>query len=203
MVRPHERRYVPHLLGALSVLFAAGTLGAAFAPMLAVHAPLALIALSPLPRHLVLVAPETTMAAFVAIAAGRRLLSFGVIYYLARAYGEDGFAWVESRYARFGRFARAFERMFRKAGAVMVLLLPGMSSPVAGATRMPATVFFPCATVGVIAWVSLTYVVGDALREWTTPVLAFIREHMLATTAACALLVLVYQWRQRRRVSAR
>lgn len=202
MNRPHERRYVPHLLGALGALIAAGTVGAAFAPVLAVKAPLVLIALSPLGRHLVLVAPETGMLPFVAIAAGRRLLGFGVLYYLARAYGEDSFAWVEGRYKRFGRFARRFERMFRKAGALMVLLLPGMSAPVAGATGMPAAVYFPFATVGVVTWVSVTYLVGDALSAWTAPVLAFIRDHVLETTAACAVAVLLYQWRQRRRQSA-
>jgi membrane protein DedA with SNARE-associated domain len=194
-----ERRYVPHLLGVLGLLLTAGAVGSAFAPVLAVKAPLVLVALSPLGRHLVLVAPETEMAPFVAVGAARRLFAFVVLYYLARAYGDEAFAWVETRYARLGRFARWFERVFRKAAPVVVLLLPGMSAPVAGATRMPATVFLPFAAVGVVAWVSVTYLVGDALSAWITPVLAFIRAHVFETTAACVVLVLFYQWRQRRR----
>jgi membrane protein DedA with SNARE-associated domain len=126
-------------------------------------------------------------------------LNFTVIYWLARAYGEDGFAWVESRSARLGRFARGFERLFRRAAPLVVVLLPGLSSPVAGATRMPAALFFPCAAVGVVGWVSVTYLVGDALGAWIMPVLAFIRAHVWETTAVCAAAVLLYEWSRRRR----
>lgn len=194
-----ERRFVPLLLGALGVLLAAGTIGAAMAPVLAVEAPLALVALSPLGRHLVLVAPVTPIVPFVAVAVARRLLAMGVVYGLGRAYGEDGFVWVERRYARFGRFVRLFERFFRKAAPVAILLLPGWSAPVAGLTRTSPLLYFPLAAVGLTGWMIVTYQVGDALSAWITPMLAFIREHVVSTTAACAALVLLYEWRRRRR----
>lgn len=200
---PAERRYVPHLLGVLGVLLTADALGTAFSPMLAVRAPLLLIALSPLGRHLVLVAPETSFVPFTLIASARRLLAFGAIYFLARAYGEDGFRWIEARYARLGRAARWFERAFQKAAPAVVLLLPGIAAPVAGATRMPARTFFALATPAVVVWVGVAYAIGDALSEWTAPVLTFIREHIASTTAACVVAVLLYQWRRRTRARAR
>lgn len=202
---PPERRYIPHLLGVLGVLLTADTLGTAFAPMLAVRAPLVLIAFSPMGRHLVLVAPETTLPAFVAVASARRLLAFAVIYFLARAYGEGSFKWVEQRYARLGRTARVFERTFRRAAPLAVLLLPGMCAPLAGATGMPPRAFLPLAALAVVGWVTVAYFVGDALSAWTAPVLDFVRAHIASTTAVCVLAVLLYEWRRRarRRESAR
>lgn len=205
MGAPPERHYVPHLVAALGVLFTADALGTAFAPMLAVRAPLLLIALSPLGRHLVLVAGDTSMPAFVAIASARRLLAFAVIYFLARAYGENAFAWVERRYARMGRLARAFERAFRRAAPLVIVLLPGMSAPMAGATGMPPRAYFSLAGIAAVGWVVVAYLVGDALSAWTAPVLAFVRAHIASTTAVCVVAVLLYEWRRRarRRASAR
>lgn len=199
-----ERRHVRHLVGALGALLAAGLVGSAFAPVLAVNAPLLLIVLSPLGRHLVLVAPVTSMPAFVAVAATRRLLGFSLLFFLARAYGEDGFVWIEARHPRTGRFTRHFERVFRRAAPVFVLLLPGTSAPVAGATHMPFRAYLPLATIGTTAWVGVAYLVGDALRAWTTPVLAFIRANMVETTAVCVVAVTLYElWRRRRSTSTR
>lgn len=202
---PPERHYVPHLVATLGVLFTADALGTAFAPMLAVRAPLVLIALSPLGRHLVLVAGDTSMFAFVAVASARRMLAFAVIYLLARAYGESAFAWVERRYSRLGRLTRAFERAFRRAAPLVILLLPGMSAPMAGATGMRPRAYFPLAIVSVVGWVVVAYLVGDALSAWTAPVLAFVRDHIASTTALCVVAVLLYEWRRRaqRRESAR
>jgi len=45
----------------------------------------------------------------------------------------------------------------------------------------------------------VTYQVGGALSHFITPVLQFIRDNVIETTAGCAALVALYEWRRRRR----
>ena len=70
---PEERRIVALCLSILGVLSSGAMLGVAFSLYLVNHYPLLLIALSPLGRHLVLVAPTVHPAAFVVVAVGRHI----------------------------------------------------------------------------------------------------------------------------------
>src|SRR5690349_12670640 len=94
---PRPKRF---LLGSVVVLTATGTAGAAFMPTLLTYSPLLLLALSPLPRHLVLAAPLTAIVPFVAVATLRRVLSGAVAYEVGASYGDRGLKWIEGRYPR-------------------------------------------------------------------------------------------------------
>ena len=194
---------LPWLLGTAALLGVAGTVGMALAPTLLTHSPLLLIALAPIGRHLLLAAPVTAFAPLLMVATVRRMLACVVAYRVGRAYGERGVLWVQQRYPRAGRIVRTFEALFRRAGPLLLLVAPGPPScALAGVTGMRMTWFLPIATVGQMAWITVTYRVGDALSAWLLPLLALLREHMLSTTLACIALVLLARFVRRGRGSA-
>ncbi len=187
-------------MSCVAALTLGGLVGQAFAPTLLTYWPLLLLALSPLPRHLVLVAPITDAVPFVLVAGLRRFVSSTLGYYLGLTYGEQGFAWVERRSARAGRIARFFERWMRRLGApaLIVVASPGLCA-IAGTAKMPAHLVLPCALLGQLIYASVTYALGEALRQWTAPILVFVREHVFEATLATASAIAIYELSRRRR----
>jgi membrane protein DedA with SNARE-associated domain len=188
------------LLGAVAVLTVGNFVGIGFSPVLATEWPLLLIALSPLGRHLVLVAPVTGLAPFVAVATARKLMSSMLGFGLGRAYGADGLRWAERRYPRTGKFLRWLERGLAAAGPLLVVLMPGPAvCALAGVARMRASLVLPLATIGNVGWMTVTWHVGEALGKWILPILAWVQAHVWEATAVCVAAVLLHQWWRRRK----
>ncbi len=78
----HKLRVVRVCLGILAVLATGSLVGVAFSLYLVNHYPLVLIALSPLGRHLVLVAPIVAPTAFLTVAFARRMSFYLTLFYL-------------------------------------------------------------------------------------------------------------------------
>jgi membrane protein DedA with SNARE-associated domain len=191
---PDPRAQLPLILGTAGVLGVGGVLGVALAPALLTYSPLLLIALAPFGRHLVLAAPVTAFVPFLLVATARRVLTCGLAYMVGRAYGETGIAWVQARYPRAGRLVSALRWLFRRAGPLVLLVAPGpIVCALAGVTRMRVLWFVPIATLGQAFWVTVTYRVGEALQAFILPILAWLEDNMLATTLACAALVVAYR----------
>ena len=188
------------LLVALAVLFGAATVGTAFAPYLAIHHPLVLIALNPWPRHIILVAPHTPIVPLVIIATLRGLCTCIVGFEVGRHYGPRGIKLFERRSPRLGTFVRAFERVFSRAAPLFLVLSPGpLTSSLAAISRNSRTMTLALSAFGLAVWASINHQVGDWLKPWTAPILAFFQRHLFATTLVCAVLVFGYQWIMRRR----
>jgi hypothetical protein len=187
-------------LGAVAAIGIANLIGFAFGPALLTHAPLVLIALSPVGRHLVLAATVTPMVPFVIVGAARRMVVTGLGFALGRAYGGNGVVWVKARYPRLEPALRLLEWLFARAAPLILLLSPGpLVCALAGATGMRAWVALPIATAGQIGWMLITYKLGEALAAWLAPITAFVEAYMLPMTLACIALALAYQWLRRRR----
>ena len=179
------------------------TIGVALMPTLLSYSPLLLIALAPLGRHLLLAAPVTAFAPFLVVATLRRLLTCVLSYMVGEAYGEAGIGWVKQHYPRAGRLVRVLERVFRRAGPLVVLFAPGpIICALAGVTRMRWVVFLPIATLGQMAVITITHRVGAALQEFILPILAWLEENMIVTTLVCVALVLAYRFVRRNREAA-
>jgi hypothetical protein len=195
---PEQRRVVRRCLLALGVLGGASMIGVAFSLYLVNHYPLLLIALSPIGRHLVLVAPIVDPFAFVAVALARRMAFYLATFYLGRALGPAGIVWIEARAVHFGRFVRWIERLFSRASHVVVF---AMASPtvaaLAGISGMRTGVFLALATAGLI--IRLVIVLGFAewLREPIEWLLAWIDEYWIPGTVVLVAGVVLYQWRRR------
>ena len=185
-------------LTVLGVLGSGSMLGVAFSLYLVNHHPLLLIGLSPLGRHLVLVAPVVDPLAFLAVAVGRRMLFYLASFHLGRALGPRGIPWIEARAARFGRFVRWMERLFARASHAVVLLMAGPTvSVLAGISGMRAGVFVPLATLSLVLRALLVLGFAAWIREYIEVVLAWIDEYWIPGTVVMVALVGVYRWRRR------
>jgi membrane protein DedA with SNARE-associated domain len=182
------------LLSSAAGLAIVGSLGVAFSPSLLTYSPLLLLALSPLPRHLILVAPLVPMAPFVLITVVRRMLSSGIGYGLGLSYGQGGLTWAYANYPRLGRYLKMLERAFERAAPVVLLVWPGpLVSALAGVSRMQRRLFMPIAIAGQTAQAVLAYVIGEALVRWTAPLVSFLKDNVLEATLLCIAAVGLYR----------
>jgi membrane protein DedA with SNARE-associated domain len=188
------------LLVAIAVLFGATTLGAAFAPYLAVRYPLLLIALNPWPRHIILVAPHTPIHWLVPVAALRGLCTCIVAFEVGRRYGPQGIRLFERRSPGLGRLLRWFEGVFAQAAGVFVFLSPGpLTSTLSAISGGSRTMTLSLSGLGLALWATINHRLGDWLAPWTAPIMGFIQRYLLETTLACVVIVLGYQWIARKR----
>lgn len=188
------------LLVAIGAVFAAALLGVALSPTLAVKYPLLLIALNPLPRHIIMVAPHTPMIPLIFIAAFRSLCSCIVSYEVGRHYGPRGIDLFERRSPRLAGFVRFFQRVFPRAAPVFLLVSPGpLTSTLAAVSGNSRWMTWSVSWCALLFWAFVNYKVGDWLRPYTAPILKFIQAYLLETTLVCIALVLGYQWFTRRR----
>jgi membrane protein DedA with SNARE-associated domain len=178
--------------------------GVAFSLYLVNHYPLLLVALSPLGRHLVLVAPIVDPYAFVAVVLARRMVFYLIMFQLGRTLGPAGITWVEARAVHLGRFVRWTERLFSRASHVAVFVMAGPTvSALAGISGMRARVFLALAIPGLT--LRLVFVLGFAewLREPIEWLLEWIDEYWIPGTIVLVTGMLVYQWRRRTALRAR
>jgi hypothetical protein len=202
-LRPSQRPLPPlskALMFWIGVLFGATMLGAALAPYLAVKYPLVLIALTPWPRHVILVAPHTPLIPIVLVVAFRGLFACIVAFEVGRHYGPQGIQLFERRSPRIAGFLRAFERVFLRAAPAFLLLSPGpLTSTLAAVSGNSRWMTWTLSWLGFAGWTMFNYKVGGWLQPWTAPILAFIQRYLLETTLACVVLVFGYQWFARKR----
>src|SRR5262245_42860981 len=177
--------------------------GAAFSLYLVNHFPLLLIALSPLGRHMLLVAPIVDPLAFVLVAVSRRMLFYTACFLLGRGLGPSGVQWLEARAARFARFVRFVERLFARAPHLVVLVMAGRTvRGLAGMAGIKPAAFLPLATISLTLRMLFILGFAELLREPIERLLAWIDEHWVPGTLVLVLGTLLYQWRRMRRARA-
>lgn len=191
---PERQRVVRLCLWILAVLGGGSMLGVAFSLYLVNHFPLLLIALSPLGRHLVLVAPVVDPAAFLAVLATRRLAFYLTCFHLGRALGPLGIPWIEARAARLGVFVRWLERLFARASHLVVLVMSGPTvSALAGIAGMRPLVFSALATASLLLRGVLLLGFAAWIAEYLAIARAWIDAYWVPGTVVMVLGVLVYR----------
>lgn len=197
---PDELRTVRRCATVLGVLGSGSLIGWALWMYLVNHHPLLLIALSPLGRNLILVAPLVDPLTFVAVAVTRRMLFYLASFHLGRALGPSGIPWLELRAARFARFVRWLERLFGRAPRAVVLLFPGPTvSALAGIARMHAGLFAALAISGLVVRMLLVVALGQWLREPIEAFLVLVDEYWVPGTVVMVGAIALHQWRRRAR----
>ena len=185
------------------VLSAGSMLGTASSLYLVNHYPLLLIALSPLGRHLVLVAPAVNPVAFLLVSVGRRMLFYLASFHLGRAVGPAAIVWIETRAVYTGRFVRFIERLFNRAPRAVVLLFAGPTvSVLAGIAGLRARVFAALATTGLALRMLAIVGFADWLRVPIEALLELIDAYWLPGTIAIVAAIAIHrtlQWRRRQR----
>jgi membrane protein DedA with SNARE-associated domain len=161
--------------------------------------PLVLIAMNPRIRNLVLVVNQVDPVWFYVIGAGRLLLSDPLWYLLGYYWGDRAVAWVEGRSDTWGRYAREFERLYRKAAYPLVVAIPNnWICLFAGSSGMRPVVFFTLNVVGTVGRLYLITLFGAAFETPIDWVLDFIQEYRIYLIALSALIVGIITWRQAR-----
>jgi hypothetical protein len=194
---------VQRSLSVLGILSVGSMAGAASSLYLVGHFPLLLIALSPLGRHMLLVAPIVDPVAFVVVAVLRRMAFYLACFQLGRGLGPTGVLWLEARAARFARFVRWVERLFARAPHLVVLVMAGpTTSGLAGIAGIRTLPFVLLATASLVARMLLVLGFAELLREPIERLLAWIDEYWLPGTLVLALGTIAYQWLRLRRARA-
>lgn len=198
-VPPRVRRAV---LALVAVSAGLGFLGTALSPYLLVEHPLILIGLNPDSRHLVLAANRVELWQAVAVGASRRGLNFIATYGLAGLYGYMLITWIEKKGSWAAAVTRLLERLYLRLGVWLVVFVPlYWVAALAGVARLGIAKFVVAIIPGQIAFVLGTLYFGEAIEQWTAPIIAFVSRNVVACTIVCIALVLtqrVYaRWRKR------
>lgn len=186
-----RRRIVLTALLTPIVLTAGATAtGTALAPKLLVDAPLLLVALNPVSRHLILASTATDFLPFVAVAVGRLFFPDSFYFAIGRIWGQDAISWVERRLGGAGRWVRTVERLFQRAGWLVLMLAPvGFICVLAGASRMSARLFVTLNLAATLTWVLVVRQLGDVLARPIAVIRDFVADNVVALTVASLVLV--------------
>lgn len=160
-------------------------------PVLLARAPLALVALSPLFRHLVLVAPLVDTLSLYAVGVPRHFLPDPFVYQLGREYGPAAVDWLQVNSPALGRLVRALERLFARVGPVALLVSPDIVvSTLAGVARVRPATFVAMNIAGTFATVSVAKFFGETFEAQIRELTAFFQRNLALVTVASVLLVL-------------
>ena len=195
-----DRRIVRVCLMVLATLTVGTWIGVASSPYLVNNHPLLLIGISPLSRHMILVAPLVG-APMVLLVGGSRSLAFtAVSYVLGISLGEAGLVWIEQRDEKSGRFVRWLQRFFQRWSYLAVFIFPlGVMACVAGVARMRPVGFFAAATAGIAFRLSVYVLIADSIRGPILGLLEIIRVYQFPATIVLVVAIGTYQLYKRRR----
>ena len=156
-----------------------------------------LVALSPLGRHIVLVAPVANPVALVVVTIARRIVFYLACFHLGRALGPAGISWIEKRAARFAVLVRWTEALFARAPRLVVLFMAGPTiSALAGVSGMRASTYTPLAIASLMLRMIVLLSFAKWLREYLEIMLAWIDEYWLPGTVVMVAGVALYRWRR-------
>lgn len=199
-VPAHVRRVVLALVAVLAVV---GPVSTALSPTLIVEAPLLLVALSAVNRHIVLAAAHVDPVPLLLVGSARRMLSLLATYGLGYLYGAAALSWAEARHPRVARLVRWCEDWLQRVGPALLVVMSSYTlMGLAGATRMRLRTFLLASGLGNLIYVAAVVWLGDAVSAWSRPLLAWLARHLVEATVICIALVLAQQlWRRRRGAS--
>ncbi len=188
------------IVGALVVLSIVGLAGNAFFPKLLDEHPLLLLMLDARNRQLVLVATEVDAVPFFVVGVIRRMLSDPLYFLLGYYYGDRAIEWAEERFDNESGLIPAIERLFHRAGPVLVFFFPGLFVCVlAGATGMRPLLFFVLNFLGTLTVVAFFYKFGDVFEGPVGGVTDWIKDNSKWLTVVSVLLTIWWVWDQRRK----
>ncbi|HYE78749.1 MAG TPA: hypothetical protein VEI97_12260 [bacterium] len=195
-----SRRTLVLLVAPIIGVLIVGTLGNTFhAPLLRDH-PLALVAMEPRNRYLLLAAQKVSFWPFLIVAVVRRLLSDPLFYLIGYFYGDRGVRWIERRMGEGGGVVRAVERGFSKAAPLLVFLFPGaLVCVLAGATGMSLPLFVLVNLAGTVTMVTAMYQFSELLEGPVGAVNRFYSNNTVIITVVSIALTAYWLWDQRRR----
>jgi membrane protein DedA with SNARE-associated domain len=182
------------------VLITIGTIANAVHPTLVQNHPLLLVALEPRNRWIILVADKVSFLPLLVWGTVRRLASDPLFFLLGHLYGDGAVRWAERRFDANTGTVQKIERVFQKAGPVLVFLFPGaLVCVLAGATGMSPAAFVALNVVGTICTVTVLYHFASVVEGPVDAINGFYGNNFKWLTVVSITLTVFYvanQWRQ-------
>lgn len=191
------------VLTPLVVLTIAANLANAFFPTLVKESPVALIALDPRSRNLLLVVTQVSVVTFFGVSLLRRVLFDPLYFQLGRWYGDAAVRWLEKRSPDLGEMVGTIETWFPRWGRLLVAVYPHpLVIVLAGASPMSLFTFMAWNVLGNIVAIGLVWWAGDVFQGPLVGVTDFLRRWSVPLTVLSFAIAAVYFLRNRARGDA-
>jgi len=186
--------------GIFVVVMGARIVGAALSPMLLAFAPLALLALSPVPACLVAVAALSAPLGYYAVAVTIPIVHGMIGYFLGCAQGPFITSFLVRRgVATEARLTRLLSPV-RVSAPLIVCLIPGpIVCALAGASGTSLRYFAPALVFSQILWAFFCRLFGEGMLAWIATMRAELAHYALPLTLVTTAIVFVVYWRRRSR----
>ena len=179
------------------VLVSIGTIANAIHPTLVKNHPLLLVALEPRNRWIILVAEKVSFWPLLIFGTLRRLASDPLFFLLGHLYGDGAVRWAERKFDFGTGTIEKIEKIFQKAGPVLVFLAPGaLVCVLAGATGMSPVLFFVLNVVGTIVIVTVLFHFASVVEGPVDAINGFYGDNFKWLTVVTVVLTVLYIWNQ-------
>lgn len=194
----------PWALGLAVAFLVVAQGGRAFMPVLLTKAPVLLLALSPLPEHLLLVAPLSDPVTFVLLVTSRRFAFALSAFHVGRHYGSRALSWLRATGTLGERGTSLIASFFARRQSLAILVMPNFGVPLfAGAAGLSPARFVRINLLAQFLWATGYYAAGGALRVELLAVVAWVTKHaapLTVVTVSGVVAAQLVRWRLRRRV---
>jgi membrane protein DedA with SNARE-associated domain len=195
-----SRRTLVLLVAPIIVLISVGTIANAIHPTLVKNHPLLLVALEPRNRWIILVADKVSFVPLLIFGTIRRLASDPLFFALGYLFGDNAIRWAERRFDMGTGTIQKIEKVFQKAGPVLVFLFPGaLVCVLSGATGMSPVLFGILNVVGTIVTITVLYNFASVVDGPVDAINNFYGNNVVWLTVVSITLTVLYvanQWRQ-------
>jgi membrane protein DedA with SNARE-associated domain len=185
------------LVGGAFVLMMAGRIvGAAISPLLLAHAPLALLVISPVIAHLVIVAALSEPAPYYAIAIPMTIAQCSLGFFLGRLQGPLVVEFLVRKGISSESKLQRLLTPLRVSAPLLVFIIPGpIVCALAGASAVPRKTFLPALVGAQLVWILLCRLFGQALLGSISAMREAIVRHAIPLTIVTLLIVLAVRFR--------
>ena len=189
------------VVGGAFVLMMAGRIaGAAISPLLLAHAPLALLVISPVIAHLVLVAALSDPSSYYAITVPVSIAQCALGFYLGRLQGPRIVEFLVRRGIATENKLQRLLAPLRVSAPLLIFVIPGpIVCALAGASAVSRRAFLPALVGSQILWAVLCRLFGRALLGGIAEMRLWLAQYALPATVVTVLIVLLIRFRRSRR----
>jgi membrane protein DedA with SNARE-associated domain len=189
------------LVGGAFVLMMAGRIvGAGISPLLLAHAPLALVAISPVIGHLVIAAALTEAIPYYSVAVSVTVIHCGLGFFLGHLQGPRIVEFMIRKGIASEKKLQRLLAPLRVSAPLLVFLLPGpIVCALAGASAVPRRTFLPALVASQVMWAVLCRLSGQALLGGIATLREGLVRHAIPLTVVTVLVVLGIRFRRSRR----
>ena len=161
------------------MLFVIGTIGTNIGPALLDERPKLVLLLSSRNRNLFASVPYIDLLSYSVIGFFRVLLAGVALFFVGRWYGEKATSWVSGNVGEMPAIYRWTERAVDKAGALMVVLMPGSNVVclLVGHRKMKTQRFVPLLMLGIAIKLAVLWRGGKLFEQQIKDFLNYIEKY--------------------------